>query len=156
MAYPDGYRIVQWAQIVDGNEIFILEDNRSKPYGPYRVVDRTTRTVEEVPAYGSTPFAIKAHEIIGAPDTSMIGASQAPTPGMSTMGQSYSPNASKAATAVASSLASALFDALYTAIASETARHARSLTPTAKQQLDAQAQSAREAAIKLLEDALKR
>lgn len=72
------YRNVNWADVQSGRDIYITEPGRTKPYGPYRVVDPATRMVEEK-FPGSVPFAILPHEQIAVEDDLAMTATTMPT-----------------------------------------------------------------------------
>lgn len=78
MALPAGYTPIDWSQVSNGDQIYILEDGRTIPYGPYPVVDATNRMVQE--AHDPKPWQIRPSEIIGIPDATTQASVQAPVP----------------------------------------------------------------------------
>lgn len=72
MALPTGYDQIPWHMLKGGDEVYILEDGRAKPYGPYKVIDPNTRLVDDISTVGgfsTGQFNIGPNEIVGKPST---------------------------------------------------------------------------------------
>jgi hypothetical protein len=151
MALPDGYRPVTWAQIQTSNtihEVYILEDGRAKPYGPYKVLNSQTREVEEATNYGpSNKWFVGVNEIIGVPDPNYKPSVPSP------MTNAASPYLSPMNITIA---AADIFDTLLDAFVTHLASKATSLDMAARLKLENEARMKRTKAIERLEQALKR
>lgn len=150
MAYPPGYRVVTWDEVAKSStihEVYILEDGRDKPYGPYKVVDASKQMVEDTKAIYDRQFPIQPHEVIGVVDHGYVAPVTKADPPI--VGDWTTPMTQ--AQVVASNIYDQLFDAFVTQLASKSSQ----INQTKRTQLETEAASKRFKAVKLLADHLK-
>lgn len=153
MAYPEGYCIVTWDDVAKSStihEVYILQDGRDQPYGPYKVVDAARHMVEDPKAIYDKQFPVLPHEVIGVKvpvvqQLTIGGAFVSPTTPTPTL-----------TTTTEQAVAAQIFDLFFEAFTTQIASKSLAISQATRQKLEQDASVKRNVAVKALADALKR
>ena len=154
MTYPAGYRSITWNEVATSpsiSHVYILEDGRDKPYGPYKVISAATGELEDPNATYDMRFFSGVNEVIGIPDPNYQGGgvTSATTPSNAVPAPFVTPTA-------LSALAAQAYDTLFDAFVVHLATKSLQIDAATRMQLESDLVVKRNIAIKALTDALKR